>query len=274
MESLKAQKAAQLLWEHWQTGAVIDILPEVVRPLTRADGYAIQAQLDLRTRSSLYGWKIAATSIAGQQHIRVDGPLAGRLLGEQVRPVASTVSLLHNRMSVLECEFAFKIGTSLPARSQPYAQAEVLAAVASLHPAFEIPDSRFSAFEVVGAPQLIADNACAHLFALGPATSCNWRTLDLAKHVVTAMLYQKVSGQESSHDLPPQAHHGVGANVLGDPRNALTWLVNELSALGLTLEAGMIVTTGTCTTPIPVQAGDRVMASFGVIGDIELSFSA
>ena len=40
---------------------------------------------------------------------------------------------------------------------------EVLAAVATLHPAIEVPDSRFDDFTIVGAPQLIADNACAHL---------------------------------------------------------------------------------------------------------------
>ena len=34
-------------------------------------------------RGSLFGWKIAATSRAGQQHINVDGPLAGRLLADR-----------------------------------------------------------------------------------------------------------------------------------------------------------------------------------------------
>ena len=34
-----------------------------------------------------------------------------------------------------------------------------LAAVATLHPAIEVPDSRYDDFTRVGAPQLIADNA-------------------------------------------------------------------------------------------------------------------
>jgi 2-keto-4-pentenoate hydratase len=29
---------------------------------------------------------------------------------------------------------------------------------------------------------------------------------------------------------------GTGANVLGDPRTALTWIVDELSALGIALQ--------------------------------------
>ena len=45
--------------------------------------------------------------------------------------------------------------------------AEVLDAVDTLHPAIEIPDSRFADYVKAGEAQLIADNACAHLFVLG-----------------------------------------------------------------------------------------------------------
>ncbi len=266
METSKIQEAAQTLWALWQSGHVIAALPEECRPFSRVDGYAIQSQLEKRTASALYGWKIAATSAAGQQHIRVDGPLAGRILQEQVRRAASTVSLKNNRMSVAECEFAFKMGASLRPRPTPFLLTEVMDCVASLHPAIEIPDSRFEAFETVGSAQLIADDACAHLFALGAAATCNWRVLNLAQHAVTAKVYRE------SSDVA-EAHHGSGANVLGDPRIALTWLANELSSLGMTLGEGMVVTTGTCITPIPVKPGDRVDASFGVIGEIEMRFS-
>ena len=39
-------------------------------------------------------------------------------------------------------------------------------------PAIEIPDSRFADFVSAGAAQLIADNACAHLFVLGAGHDC------------------------------------------------------------------------------------------------------
>ena len=65
---------------------------------------------------------------------------------------------------------------------------------------------------------------------------------------------------------------GVGRNVLGDPRVALTWLVNELSGLGLPLEEGMVVSTGTCVKPLPLASGDHVIGDFGVLGRIEAQF--
>ncbi len=63
---------------------------------------------------------------------------------------------------------------------------------------------------------------------------------------------------------------GVGQNVLGDPRDALAWLVNELSSLGITLHAGEMVTTGTCLVPLPIAPGDLVEADFGVLGQVSV----
>jgi 2-keto-4-pentenoate hydratase len=42
---------------------------------------------------------------------------------------------------------------------------------------------------------------------------------------------------------------GIGADVLGDPCEAMVWLANELRARGLGLLAGDLVITGACTPP-------------------------
>jgi 2-keto-4-pentenoate hydratase len=65
---------------------------------------------------------------------------------------------------------------------------------------------------------------------------------------------------------------GLGRNVLGDPVEALVWLVNELSSTGRTLQAGQFVTTGACVPPIPVLPGQSVQADFGWIGRIGARF--
>jgi 2-keto-4-pentenoate hydratase len=59
---------------------------------------------------------------------------------------------------------------------------------------------------------------------------------------------------------------GSGANVLGDPRIALTWLVNELRTYGDGIATGQFVTTGTCVVPVPIQRGDRIRVDFGEFG--------
>ena len=61
---------------------------------------------------------------------------------------------------------------------------------------------------------------------------------------------------------------GSGANVLGDPRIALTWIANELCRYGTGLQAGEYVTTGTCVVPVPITHGDTLLMDFGVLGKI------
>ncbi len=255
----KAAEAGALIWRHWQAGAVMDSLPPELKPASRADGYAIQAELANYSPHPIAGWKIAATSVAGQRHIGVDGPLAGRLLAEFLRDDGATVSVTTNRMRVCEPEFAFRFAHSLPARTNAYTVDEVMAAVATLHLALELPDSRFAGFDKAGGPSLIAEAACARELVVGAAVAADWRDLDLSRHAVTG----HVAGRYS--------REGSGGNVLGDPRIALTWLVNELSGLGIGANAGELVTTGASVPPLEIEPGDRVTADFGVLGTISVN---
>jgi 2-keto-4-pentenoate hydratase len=250
--------AATTLHDHWQAGTKIGDLDRALRPRDRAEGYAIQAAME--SYGTMFGWKIAATSEAGQKHINVGGPLAGRIFGQRVIADRGTASMAGNEMRVGEPEFAFRMARDLPPRSTAYSVEQVLAAVDTLHPAVELPDSRFADFVSAGEAQLIADNACAHLFVLGSPTDADWRSVDLVEHrpVVT---------------LRGQRFVGHGKNVLGDPRVALAWLANELRALGVTLKAGEVVTTGTCHPPLPIQSGDKFEADFGAFGKVSVALS-
>ncbi len=261
LEYQKAQTASDLLWELWLGSKHIDILPQDFSPENRAEGYSIQRFLEQRSNEPLCGWKIAATSQAGQSHIGVSGPMAGRLLKERFHSSGKKLSLEGNLMKVAEAEFAFQLGSDLPLRNKNYNIEEVLAAVDYLHPAIEIPDSRFNQFAKVGEAQLIADNACAHEFVLGEPTEEEWRDFDLQNHSV------EIQNQKSVMEK------GTGRNVLGDPRIALTWLVNELLSIGIYLKKGQVVTTGTITKPIPIAANDIITANFGQLGSVTVGFS-
>jgi 2-keto-4-pentenoate hydratase len=252
--------ASRTLHDHWRAGTKLAGLEPRLRPRSRAEAYAIQAKIETYSNAKLFGWKIAATSEAGQKHINVDGPMAGRILSETVMADGGNVPMAGNEMRVAEPEFAFCMATDLPPRSQPYAVHEVLDAVGTLHPAIEIPDSRFADFVGAGAEQIIADNACAHLFVLGAPTLADWHALDLVEErpVIT---------------MRGQPLIGHGKNVLGDPRLALTWLANELRQLGLTLRAGEVVTTGTCHPPLPIRSGDVCEADFGSLGKVSVRFA-
>jgi 2-keto-4-pentenoate hydratase len=266
VQSALIDHAAALLWHQWSSGARILELPAHVRPADRSDGYAIQRTVARLSRQEVIGWKIAATSIVGQRHIGVDGPLAGGLLQNRVITGSGPddspeIPLAGNHMRVAEAEFAFRLRRPLAARESVYGVREVMDAVDSLHPAIEIPDSRYENFAVGGAPQLIADCACAYWLVIGRAATDGWRQLDLSTH-----------GVETYLNGAPAAS-GIGANVLRDPRLALTWLANELRTYGGGLQAGEWVTTGTCITPVAIAPGDHFRADFGTLGALGLELT-
>ena len=261
LDNTRIDAASRILRDHWRLGTKLTSLDPQLRPRDRTEGYAIQARIEEQSGGQLFGWKIAATSEAGQKHINVRGPMAGRILPGTVIADGGIAAMAGNEMRVAEPEFAFRIGVDLAPRSPAYSVAEVLDAVDTLHPAIEIPDSRFADFVNAGEPQIIADNACAHLFVLGKPATANWRALDLVEErpVIT---------------LGGRRYVGHGKNVLGDPRIALTWLVNELRQFGIALKAGQVVTTGTCHPPLPISAGDRMQADFGSLGKVSIGFES
>jgi len=258
MNPEQQRAACAFLYQHWKGGSRCDGLPLQLRPADRAEAYRVQACIEDNSKQPPAGWKIAATSKAGQAHIGVDGPMAGRLLAERRIPDGGNLVLGSNLMKVAEMEFAFRFGEDVMPRAQAYSQAEVLAHVSALHPAIELPDSRYDHFETVGDLQLIADNACAHYFVLGSRAPERWRDLDLAAYTVRGLKNGAV------------AETGIGANVLGDPRIALTWLVNELSHFGYVLKKDQVVITGTCVKPMPIAVSDRVTGDFGELGGVSV----
>lgn len=251
--------AAALIASAWREARKLTMLPEDCRPATLEAGFRCQAGLPAAMGETVVGWKLAATAASGQQHLHVDAPIPGRLLASRCLEDGATVPLQGNRMLVAECEFVFRLGQDLAPRATPYSPEEVMAAVASLHPGLELPDSRFDDYTAVGAAQLAADNACAHWMVVGPATTTDWRSLDLSAQATRIVI----------NDV--EVTSGRGADVLGDPRHALTWLANQHEVLGEGLRAGQFVTTGVTGMPSPIASGDRVTADLGSIGTVSAS---
>jgi len=259
MDLRQAEQAADILWAAWREGRRLDALPDSCRPRDLADGYAVQDALAARHGGDCLGWKIAATSGDGQRHIGVTEPLGGRLFAAFAHGDGARLPAGGLHMRVAEAEFAFRLASDLAPRGRDYAADEVMRAVADLHLAIEVPDSRYEDFATIGAPQLVADDACAGFFVLG-GKATDWRAIDLARHPVTALRNGEVAAR------------GSGANVLGDPRVALTWLANDRAKRSDGLRAGDVITTGTCVKPVPIAPGDEVVMDFGSLGRVQVRF--
>ena len=256
-----ARRAGALLWEAWRDGRQIDALPAECRPQTIEEAYAAQDGLAAGASLGLAGYKIGATNAQVQARFGVDAPFSGRVFADFVGESPLRVAAEGVNFYAIEAEFDFVMGRALPPRSAPYTREEVVAAAASVHPAIEVPDSRYTDWLSMTAPDLIADNAIGCLLSLGPPAAGGLER-DLAGQGVVV----RINGEVVSE--------GAGSNVLGDPWNVMVWLANHLSGRGLTLEAGHVVTTGSAADVVQCKPGDTVTAEFGPIGTAEVHFEA
>ena len=261
MDDTQRKQAGRLLWDSWQGRKKLEALPAECRPPSVEEGYAVQDALAAHAGVPVAGFKIGATNEKVQARFGVDRPFSGRLFKPFLSASPKTIPANSVNFFLIEAEFDFVMGAALAPRAEAYTVEEARAAVASVHPAIEVPDSRYFKWAEMTAPDLIGDNAVGCFLALGPPAT-NGLSHDLAGQAVTI----RVNGEVASV--------GSGAEVLGDPWNVLVWLANHLSARGITLEKGHVVTTGSAADVIKCKPGDTVTADFGPIGTAEVTFAA
>jgi 2-keto-4-pentenoate hydratase len=241
-------------------------LPQELAPASIPAAYEIQAAVvDTLSRGASHaavaGFKIGATSRAAQEFLALDGPFYGCILADRILDAPAGLPRGDFNFCLIEPEFAVRLGRDLGPRGGGFSRADVAAAVASLHPAFEVVNSAYGdAWREAGAAGLIADNGVHECLVLGPGLE-DWRSLDLAGHGVTF----RCNGRDEGH--------GQGANALGHPLDALAWLAAQAPAGGRGLKAGDIVTTGVVTPFLYAEAGDTLAADFGTLGEIQLDIT-
>jgi 2-keto-4-pentenoate hydratase len=226
------------------------------------DGYAVQSLLAQRAGHDVRGWKVTALMPEQQKLYLTDRPVAGALLSPFVHSAPAKLSLKTFVTPLLECEVSFLLGSDLPPRAEFYSRKEIEAAIEAVVPAMEIADGRWPD----DAPGLLklADSMGNGAFLSGEPVK-DWRKLDLTAIDVTLTYDGKVTERGSS------------SRILGNPLLAVVALANAqslaqpLPAGGL--RRGQILTTGTCTTPIPPKPG-RYVGEFGSLGTLQLDVVA
>ena len=259
MSENKAGLAAGAILEAWRSGTTIDGIPERCWPANENEGYEAQDALAEAIGEPLVGYKLGATSPGAQEIFGVDKPFVGLMFESALKESGARIAKDDVTLYAIEAEFVFRFSADLPARADDYSLDEVMAAAGEMMPAIEVPDTRLAAGPKSGIAQVLADDGLARYLVLGPTVG-GWREADLAAHAVAI----RINGETVSE--------GSGANVLGDPRIALQWLVNHRSSRGKDIRAGEVVTTGSAAALVKVQPGDAVEADFGAYGVVTVDF--
>ncbi|MFP8952985.1 2-keto-4-pentenoate hydratase [Natrialbaceae archaeon A-arb3/5] len=217
-------------------------------------GYAAQDEFVERRideEGPVIGYKIGFTSEAVRSDLGVDEPAYGRVLAETVRwdRCFETSALIEPR---IEPEIAFVLDDDLGPGANRF---DVAAATAFVVPVIEVVDSRVQNWDLT-APLAVADNALAGRLLPGDRAADESGVMSLAREGVEVL----IDGERRAT--------GTGAAVLGHPADAIAWLAAALAERGRALEAGDVVTTGSITEPIPVSAGETVVARFSSLGTV------
>ena len=230
------------------------------RPVSLEEGYRVQALLNRRFaeagRGAPAGYKVGLTSEAIQTMYGSDQPISGVVFESAVHRSPARIALSRYARLGIEFELAVEVGGAFRPEDAPFALDDAIARIAACMPAFELIEDRHADHDDVDALSILVDNAWCGGVVLGTRRS-DWRALDLASTPVSLRV----------NDGPPAM--AVTGAAMGNPLNSLVWLANQLASRGITLEAGMVVMTGsTLATQFPA-AGDRFVYEIEGLGAVE-----
>ncbi len=232
-------------------------LPEAMRPRTEEQAYLVQRAIMMELGGAelggIGGWKVGSPNPTGPFTC---APLPAA--GVQASP--GHVSTEHCTDAGVEAEIAVKLSHDLPPRDAAYDPDDIMAAIASAHPAIEVLQSRYVDPDRVDPLSALADSLAHFGLTVGPAVA-GWQSIDWGAEQVALT----VNGQEMKRRT---------GNPGGDMVRLLTWLANHGARWAGGLRAGQYVTTGSWTGKDFVAPGAEVRIAFGHAGSAALRFSA
>ncbi|NIK11687.1 2-keto-4-pentenoate hydratase [Alkalibacillus almallahensis] len=240
------------LYNAYQGGPVLSRVEVGAKSLEQA--YQLQKQVveeEEKQGNPLAGYKISLTSSETQDLFGATEPLYGALLKDSI--ANNVVEINRFNEPLIEVELMFLIDQQI----DPDDDDETIMQKTRVAPGIEIPDSRYEDwFPNLTLNQIVMDRAVAGKVVVGEPRE-GLTKADLNNLNVHVSLDQQLLVTGNSSD------------VMGNPLNAVKWLVDALARNGQRLEAGMVVSSGTFMLPKPLEKG-VYQADFERIGEVKV----
>lgn len=257
----RAERIAGVLATDWETRAPYRPLAGDLAPADLAEAYRAQALLQDRLtarRGPIVGRKIALSSKAMQEMLRVSAPVAGVFFERDVRASPASVALSEFNHLGLEFELAVELDRDVAPGDAPHDGESVRALIAAVRPAFELIDDGGVDYDAIDALALVAGNAWCGGVVFGDPIP-DWRARDLDALAGTI---------EQTGCEPERVVTGAAA-----PLASLAWVLNHASADGLTVRRGEYVITGSAARTRFPAPGDRVRYALDGLAAVEVTIA-
>lgn len=251
------QKLADELFEAEQSQITVVPLSERFAEMTVDDAYAIQ-ELNIKRKlangSKVTGKKIGLTSAPMQELLGVNVPDYGILLDDML-VTGNVIEKGRTIQAMIEGEFAFVLKKDV---TPDMSVDDLIAAIDYVCPSIELVDSRVTDWKIK-IVDTVADNASCALYVLSD------EKIDPSKVDLARLELEIYKNGEF-------VNRGTGADVMGNPMNAVLWLAESLGKYGVDLNAGDVILSGALTAAIRAESGDEFELRFGDYGKLELRF--
>ncbi len=234
--------------------------------MTIEDAYAVQTALTdrmIRGGRTPVGWKIGLTSRAMQRALGIEFPDSGMLFEDMLMESGAQIPVGRFIRPRVEAEIAFRMKAPISGEAS---REEILDATEFVAPALEILDTRILRSDpATGKPRQIVDTVADNAANAGVVLGAERHPPDRVDlRWVGAILRRDGSVEET----------GLGASVLDDPVVAVRWLAERLARLGIAVQAGDLLLSGSFVRPVEAAPGARIHADFGRFGTVSVGFDA
>lgn len=254
------ESAARILAEARMSPSKLDKYPKQ-KPINITQAYDLQDQvtkaLELALNSQTAGWKIGITSKSAQDIFNVQEPICSAIIEAHIHHDGAHLEIFEYDLKFVEPEIGFRMKHDLPPRAEPYSRSDIVGAIESLCPLFELATKRLPGQAKDDIEWIIADGALNQAMVVGANIAFS-SEMNMCEEQVEAYINGKLVST------------GSGKNALGDPINVLVWLTNHLSARGKTLKSGELIATGLICDMLIAETGATMRADFSSIGSVSM----
>jgi 2-keto-4-pentenoate hydratase len=248
----RAQAMAEYLWQARVRREPYRNLPAELTPASFAEAYQGQEayyRLAEETYGPVAGAKIATTTKVMQDLMGIPHPCGGAIFARTIHgsPARLRASSFVNLR--IECEIALRLAQPLLASKAPWNRETVMPAVTTAMPAYELIEDRNAVYRETDAKSMIADNCWNGGIVVG----------DGPEEVLPDLL--GIAGRLTMNGKL------VAEGKAEDPYATLAWLANLVAERGRSLEAGMVVITGSIVPTMSIAPGDRAVFTVEGLGE-------